>query len=331
MSMEILKTYFDIEPEQTVPDGAQVRYEADHLIYTVVPVTNVSENILIELYEMAEHLAKNGDVRVSSFVKSKDNKYLVTHEKEDYVVLANHNIRPPSSKNTGRKLAKFHERGKTIPVRIQAASRLGDWRTLWIKRLDQMEKAWMGMLREQQNGEFEKLFIETFPYFLGLSENALQYLADTELDEEVHYSDAGTICHERFQEGQWQGRFGIRNPFDWVFDHQSRDIAEWIRGRYLRGAKGLKPDLAAFFEQYEAVSPLSAFSWRMVYSRLLFPIHYFECVEGYFIAANERSQKQLEEQLTILIRDSHEYEQFLKGFFAMSGASARHLPAVGWL
>ncbi len=49
------------------------------------------------------------------------------------------------------------------------------------------------------NQEMEKRFLETFPYYLGLTENAIQYLVDTEIDDLPRSVDAATICHHRFR------------------------------------------------------------------------------------------------------------------------------------
>lgn len=80
---------------------------------------------------------------------------------------------------------------------------------------------------------FDKLFIESFPYYLGLGENAIQYLADTELDDRPLPVDSGTICHQRFTRETWENAFSL--PVDFVFDHGGRDIAECLRYDFLTG------------------------------------------------------------------------------------------------
>ena len=98
-----------------------------------------------------------------------------------------------------------------------------------------MEKVWNGLLFQTPEDEFERMFIDSFPYYIGLTENAIQYLVDTEIDDEPMETDSGTVCHERFSKrhGGQLNNYMIKNPFDWVFDHRSRDLAEWTRERYL--------------------------------------------------------------------------------------------------
>ncbi len=76
---------------------------------------------------------------------------------------------------------------------------------------------------------FEKKMIEAFPYYSGLAENAIQYLVDTELDDNPGAEDSGTICHQRMERDTWSEESLIRIPGDWVFDHAARDIAEYMR------------------------------------------------------------------------------------------------------
>lgn len=333
MSIDILKKFFNIKAENSFMDGSFVRYVANDSLYTLVPVTNVKEELLVELYEISEHLIGQGDKYVSRFTLSKDDKFLITSNDEDYVLLQNRLSTMSRKIEYGKKLAKFHQRGRSIQTNIQIVSRMGQWKSFWETRLDQMEKAWYQLVQEHPDHEFEHLFVDSFPYYMGLSENAIQYLVDTELDETPYQSDAGTVCHERFNKNSWGKHQWIRNPFDWVFDHATRDIAEWIRGQYFRNKRTFLPDLQEFLSSYQSVSPLSAFSWRLLYARLLFPLHYFECIEEYFITSSEQQKKILEERLKSYMQNSIEYETFLADFYKNSGVinGGRNIPIVEWL
>ncbi|MBS4173943.1 spore coat putative kinase YutH [Bacillus sp. FJAT-49736] len=332
MSIEILREYFNITPDTSFLDGKYLRYVKEEKIYTLVPVTNMKEEVLVELYLMSDHLASQGDRNVSVFYAAKDQKFLVTHQEEDYVLLLNSYTKVPAKRSFGRKLAKFHQRGRSIQVEIQHTSSLGKWKVYWEKRLEQIEKVWYQVVQENPNNDFDHMFVETYPYYMGLCENAIQYIVDTELDEEPLDIDVGTVCHERFNNDIWGNRMWIRNPFDWVFDHASRDIAEWIRQQYFRKNKSFLPDVQNFLDEYQGVTSLSSFSWRLIYARLLFPLHYVECIEQYYLTNSEKQHKQLEERLHKHIRDSAEYESFLGNFFQLLGRNPVkwNIPEIGW-
>ena len=68
----------------------------------------------------------------------------------------------------------------------------------------------------------------------------------------------------------------MKNPFDWVFDHASRDLAEWVRDYYIQHIHTYQRGVVQFFQEYQSIERLSSFSIRLLYARLLFPIHYFE-------------------------------------------------------
>lgn len=297
--------------------------------YMVAKPGHRQEEDMIELQQIAQHLRNYGDSNVPVLLPHKDGKLIAHWENNPYCVLANQQTNARQLHRLGRKLAKFHERGRKVPFQIQRSSRVGQWKKLWEQRLEQMEKVWNGLLFQTPENEFERLFIESFPYYMGLTENAIQYFVDTEIDEDPTEIDGGTVCHERFSAGSWGKNYLIKNPLDWVFDHRSRDLAEWTRERYFYNTQIL--DLSRFFQDYQTIVPLTAFSWRLLYARLLFPLHYFECIESYYITRSEQDQKALEEKLAKMMRQSGEYERFLAQFYQMGGAPFQKLPRLEWL
>ncbi|WP_042461199.1 spore coat putative kinase YutH [Neobacillus dielmonensis] len=306
-------------------------------IYLIANPGNREEESIQELVQIAEHLNQLGDKDTAIFMRDKKGNWMTDWEQRQYCVLASRQ-KEENQRQTrlGRKLAKFHERGRRVPFQIQRISRIGQWKRLWEQRLEQMEKVWNGLLFQAPEDEFERMFIESFPYFMGLTENAIQYLVDTELDDDPLEIDSGTVCHERFTQNTWSsssGPYAIKFPFDWVFDHRSRDLAEWTRERYWRNIQTYDMDVRYFFEHYQSVSPLSSFSWRLLYSRLIFPLHYFECVESYYITQSEQEKKLLEERMGRILKQSSEYERFLAQFFQLTGAPVRrlNLPQLEWL
>ncbi|WP_462411118.1 spore coat putative kinase YutH [Neobacillus sp. Marseille-QA0830] len=290
-----------------------------------------------ELVQITEHLNQLGDKGVPIFLADKNGNRVTEWEHKQFCVLASQQTTDFQRRpRLGRKLAKFHERGRRMPFQIQRTSRIGQWKRFWEKRLEQMEGVWNGLLFQSPEDEFERLFIESFPYYMGLTENAIQYLVDTELDDDPLETDNGTVCHERFTQKTWEpssGSWSIKFPFEWVFDHRSRDLAEWTRERYLRNIQTYDIDVRNFFEQYQGVAPLSSFSWRLLFSRLIFPLHFFECVEGYYITESEQEKKLLEERLGKILKQSSEYERFLAQFYQLAGAPVRrmNLPQLEWL
>ncbi|MBV6684412.1 spore coat putative kinase YutH [Rossellomorea marisflavi] len=333
MSSELLMNHFGLRPERTFFDGTMNRYMAGGSLYSIVGVSNTEQETLVEIYKLSEHLSAQGDRYTSRFVQSNEGKFLVTEGEKDFVVLRNEPLPPPDGNALGRKLGKFHFRGRLYEEKVEKINRMGQWKMLWERRLSQLEKAYYQVIQDQPVDEFEERFVESYPYYTALAENAIQYLVDTELDEDPDVADAGTICHERFGQHTWGTENCIHFPFQWVFDHSTRDLAEWVREKYFEKSQTFHPELQEFIREYEKINPLSPFAWRLMYSRLLFPLHYFECIEEYYISTSEQQKKLVEDQLNGHLRNSGQYESFLADFYHMSEVPVKKwgIPVIDWL
>ena len=125
----------------------------------------------------------------------------------------------------------------------------------------------------------------------------------------------------------------MKNPFDWVFDHATRDLAEWVRDHYIHHIHTYQRGVIQFFREYQSIEHLSSFSARLLYARMLFPIHYYETVEEYFSGPKESRSHELEESLSTITKTSENYETFLKHFFELAQLPAKQmqLPEIEWL
>ncbi|WP_010175432.1 spore coat putative kinase YutH [Bacillus coahuilensis] len=331
---DIISKYFGVEMVSSIKDSQYPRYHGkDGLLYTIVNVTNTSQEYLVELYKMTDHLKTSGDLYVSSFVQSIDNKFLITKDDQDYVLLQNKKRLRPKDKQIGRKLAKFHFRGRAIQDKVEFTSRIGKWHELWEKRVNQLENACASIVHSGPTEEFDRLVADAFPYYLGLAENAIQYLVDTEIEGEPEREDAGTVCHARFSNHSWGKEYWIRFPFDWVFDHASRDIADWMRAQYLTRNRTYIPDIQKFVQDYQTITPLSSFTWRLTYARLLFPLHFFEVVEEYYTSKTDHHRHEISDKLERYLKFSGDFERFLGSFFDIVQVPvySRNIPRIDWL
>ncbi|RFU63786.1 spore coat putative kinase YutH [Peribacillus glennii] len=333
MIEEIILKNYGVHVEREEPVGRYPSFLSGNVIYNIIPLEKLEQEELVERLKMSEHLIQTGDRYVSEFVLANHQSYISEADGQMFILLANTVLAKGRDKLLGRKLAKFHARARSISHPIKQCSRMGNWKTLWEQRIDQLEKMWGEKLQSHPNNHFEKLFVETFPYYMALGENAIQYLVDTEIDASPEAIDAGTVCYERFTNDTWSGKYCIKNPFDWIFDHGSRDIAEWTRQSYFTNLHTYQPGLQQFLNDYQTINPLSAFSSRLLYARLIFPIHYFETVEEYYSEPSEARSLQLEDQLTLYTEKSVHYEEFLRHFYEMASMPVKKmkLPLLTWL
>ncbi|SFC28902.1 spore coat protein YutH [Bacillus sp. OV322] len=333
MIEDVIYSNYNITVEKEEAGSRFPSFYSGNVIYSIIPLEELEPEELEERQKMSEHLLQQGDRYVSGFVASNHGSYISDADGAMFVLLANPVLDEPRSYRLGRKLAKFHHRARTISYPIKKCSRIGNWRQLWEQRIDQLERMWNEKLMAHPHTKFEQLFIETFPYYMSLGETAIQYLVDTEIDGNPEESDGGTVCYERFSEATWSGKYCIKNPFDWIFDHASRDAGEWIREHYNGNVHTHQPGISQFMQDYQSVQRLSGFSSRLLYARLIFPLHYYETIEEYYLNPSESRSIVLEEKLQFYAESSGYYEEFLSGFYELAHIPARHykLPELGWL
>lgn len=323
---------YGLKAEQIEKLGHYDTFVCQNERYIIVPARHRTEVELNELYQMGLYLAAKGNLSVATIVPTKKGKMMADGNGQPFAVFR---IYPQLYTRTvpiGKELAKLHAHGRLFPAPVVHCKRIGQWKELWGHRLDQMELFWKEKVQTKRKEEFDNLFIESFPYYAGLTENAIQYVADTELDEQPYVVDAATICHERLPQALWVEGKEIKLPTDWVYDHCARDLAEWVRALYMRNGAAADEQMRRFFREYERVTPLSAFSWRLIYARLLFPLHYFECVEGYYLTESEQEKQTYAQMLRSLVTHSREYESFLVSFYERLELAKRfQLPIIRWL
>ncbi len=333
MIEEIIFESYGIHPEREEALGKYPSFISGPTIYSIIPLGEVNQEELKERKMMADQLVNQGDRYIAEFVMANHGSYVSEAEEQPFVLVAARTLHEPRSHQIGRKVAKFHYRARGIPAPIKVCSRIGQWKELWEQRIDQLEQIWNEKLKAHPNNPFEEAFIATFPYYMALGETSIQYLVDTEMDDTPTASDSGTVCYDRFTSETWNGKYCIKNPFDWIFDHGSRDVAEWIRHHYLQNQHTYQPGISTFMSDYQTIGPLSSFSARLLYSRLMFPIHYYEVVEEYFSSPKEARANELEEQIQNMANTSTYYEEFLRRFYEIAHIPSKQLrlPDVNWL
>ncbi len=239
----------------------------------------------------------------------------------------------------GGQLANFHQNGKQLLEGNRNHDFFGQWHQLWIRRLEQLEGWYEQVLYEGPQTSVDEAFLFSFPYYMGLTENAIQYVVDTMIDDTDAYRERPTICHRRFTDRTWlilseHGEI-VKRPTEFIYDHPSRDLAEWIRNRKNEGSFYSLNDIQRFLEAYEQFEPLTAYFWRMLYARLLFPLHYYETIEHYYRSQVKEIRNEAGDEFFRLLKNEPKNEQFLKVFGEQVLSETRftqeRLPMVDWL
>ena len=162
------------------------------------------------------------------------------------------------------------------------------WKDLWANKIDTLEN-WLYAKRERYSK-----YAHIFNYYIGLSENALQYLKDVELVNDSIDDNRLTIQHYRLNSNS-----SLYDYFDFtnvIVDNRSRDISEYIKSCFLCN----KCDYSSIFN-YLNNNSFSKYELQILYARLLFPTFFYDYIEGLF-----ESGKDIDIELSDSFADKYE-------------------------
>ncbi|MFP3339123.1 hypothetical protein R0J91_14180, partial [Micrococcus sp. SIMBA_131] len=92
------------------------------------------------------------------------------------------------------------------------------WQMRWQFRMDQLESFREELKNQAQpHREFDKWFIETFPYYSGLAENAIQYIVDCGIDTGTNPFQVRTLAFNRYTAKYRRNSEGLF-PNDFILD-----------------------------------------------------------------------------------------------------------------
>jgi spore coat protein YutH len=324
LEQEIYEQY-GIHLLQQINDNRYPTFYDQSYQYHIVYADNVEQNELLELKQLGDYMAQFRDLQVASLVPTRNHQF-VGLLNERPVLLYRSKLQRKRN-DSPEWLASFHRKSHQLQLTESSLNRYGKWNELWAKRLDQLETWWIQRLQAGPL-EQEKLFIESYPYFKGRTENAIQYAVDTRLDTRKSELDRHTICFNRFGANQ-EGNL----PIEWVIDHPARDVSEWVRLTLVEKEENWHEKVRDFLYRYHSKLPMSVAGWRFTYARLLFPLHYFEAVEGYYSSQSQEENEYFFNKLASIIENRKKEEHFFKTFFSSIGIDERqfHLPRIQWL
>lgn len=328
MFSEDIFQHYHLQMDQTFYIHSYRAFSSNGRSFLLVPAADHQHESPEELAKMAYFMRNAGEAGVAVPVPNGRQRY---DSKIDGEMVVLYECPQPARQRerqpVGRELAQFHRQSTKFPFSELRNVRYAAWQDLWGQRIDALEK-WRNQISEKDEKDvFDEMFISSFPYYLGLSENAIQYAVDTSLER--NSVEAPTICHHRFYPYSWyfEREVPLKIPGEWVVDHPSRDLAEWIR--YTVWTDGMdREKITGFLRDYEQANPLSRTGKRLLYARLLFPLVYIETVEGYYRAPSNEKRDAFAYQLEDVIEQAGPNEQFLN---KIQQAGDRDLPAVEWL
>ena len=167
------------------------------------------------------------------------------------------------------------------------------WSKLWSDKIDYFE------YQVHELGKDKDIILDSFSYYIGLGENAISYVNNTNI--KYHKTDQDRIClsHRRIKYPNY--KLNYLNPLSFIFDLEVRDIAEYIKSAFFA-----KEDALNYLKEALKINHFTIYSLELLYARLLYPSYYFDIYE------NVMNHTEEEEKLIPIIDLASEYEVFLK-------------------
>lgn len=321
---DFLAIYYGIQAyEKTVWHGMEGFKDANYVYFTIS--AEQKEVIHMEQAALAYYLQEKGYSHMSIPVPNSRGEWYTKYHDSYHMVLRVNNTGPHKQSVHGEQLAAFHTAGSLYQYEPQTISSYGQWKALWIEKLTAFEET-IEMEANNHPNDYYGMLMDFLPYVIGISENAIQYMQESESEQRYHEADQGTIVFRRYH-NQLQDRLLWMN--DLAYDHPTRDLAECIRLKLLQKDDPMN-DIRTFLHDYQRVRPLSIFGWRLMYARLLYPIHVFDIIERGFSADHYES---VHSELSTIIDQQSVYEKRLGLFFENAGIDCEELqiPVLHWL
>lgn len=182
-----------------------------------------------------------------------------------------------------------------------------NWELLWSNLIDYYE------MQIGQNEKKYPLIRESFDYYVGMAENAISYLVNTKKEVTPDMDDIKVIAHNSLY-------YPLSDPLNIIFDHKSRDIAEYIKISFFNDDKYLFKNL----DEYFYYNHFSLYGIRVLLARIIYPSFYFKLYDD-IIKGNKD-----EKELNFFINNTDKYEGFLYNIYLYLN-KFYNIPEIEWL
>lgn len=323
----MLHTYYAIQiSEERMIDGKKYFYDSSSHIYYVTISAENKKAIYMEQAALTYFLVENGYYQTSFPVPNIHGEWFTKYKDKMYLVLKVIQLQERPFGEHGKRLAHFHTLNSAYQYEPQYISSYGQWKQLWIDKITTFEQKIVDD-RMEHSHQFHRLLIDILPYIVGMCENAIQYIEETNQEVRFNESDQGTIVFQRYEQQ-------LEQPVIWLpdlaYDHLTRDVAEFIRLKFLEVDDHALEEVRVFMNDYQSVQPLSPFSWRLLYARLIFPVHLLDIIEQSFLTDDLNTHyKKLYER----VEHQSMYEERLEKLFTIVEADVNllNIPQLQWL
>jgi len=186
-----------------------------------------------------------------------------------------------------------------------------NWTDLWSRKIDYYEYQ-----IEHIQTKYPMLATSLY-YYIGLAENAISYVMDTNLHEKKEEQDILTLSHIRLYASTTA--MDYYDPSTIILDHKARDIAGYLKSAFFDDSYQERQ-----IQQLLKMSQLSRYGFRLLMGRMLYPSYYFDLYDQIIIGRKE------EKEIKEVIKKAEDYRRYLKMIYHYISETVE-IPKVDWL
>ena len=298
----IINFYYNLYPVNISKRDNYYYFVENNKYYFLIPYDRDIKDSK-SLYQLNKMLIDN-NIYMHEWILNKNNELLTSYNNVSYLLYKiNLNI---NKKTTLSHIAYL----SNININLVKDIVRDNWISLWMDRVDYLE------YQINQMGKKYPIIVESFNYFVGMTENAISYIKNTTIETKMNEYDMPVLSHRRIH----NTINSLYNPINIIFDHRSRDISEYIKLSFFNNNKNIYNELDLYFKY----NYFSEYGIRLLFGRVLYPSFYFDMYEDTILTKRE------EISLLDLTKRIDEYENYLKDIYFYL-KKYYDLPEVKWI
>ena len=235
-----------------------------------------------------------GHTLISEIIINKDNNYISSYNGINYVLIRIYaNVKKSISLEEIDYLANM----------LYSEKLNINWGNLWSKKIDYLED----LINE--NGKKYPIIVDSFNYFVGMAENAINIFNSNYKyvisHKSIRFNDSVEVLY---------------NPLNIIFDYRARDIAEYIKNAFFLNNKNIFNEL----NNYMVNNNLSLIDVELIVSRVMYPSFYFGMYEDILIyGKSEKIILEITDKLSLYEKYLAHIINFFKNWY--------DIPEIKWL
>lgn len=303
---ETLEYYYGLDIDFLEELDGKYHFKLDNQDYFFV-FYNRSIDELKDIVNVCNEMLLKG-INVNKLLINRNNSYLTKINEYDYILFAVSNINEEYDIFDMIKISD-----KLVLNNSKSSLYRNNWGTLWSEKVDYFEY----QVRELAiNKDVVK---NSFSYYIGLAENAISYVNNTNFKYKNVLDYRIVLSHRRVYFPNY--KLNYLNPLSFIFDLEVRDIAEYLKSMFFnKNEEYVLEELSSYLK----VRRLSIYEYQMLFARLLYPTYYFD---NYEAVMNKNVD---EEVLVKIIKRCNDYEIFLKKAYLEISKYAK-IDKIDWI